>query len=834
MKEYYGKNWNEVVGSLGSNIDKGLLEYDCTLRREKYGDNIINLGKTDGKLAIAKGLLKKKYIYVSILIGLVFLLKGLNILALINFLLLVFNIAFKIYYEFKRKNDLDILQNLNKSKVIVLREGIERLIEASEIVKGDIVLLKKNSFVSADLRIVKSNGLKVEERSITGEDFIKEKYESKIHGQVSSLGEMNNMLFRGSFVKEGTAMGIVVQTGNDTELGKLLDIINENSYNKHTMEKKIEDIILKAMLCLILVELIIYLVLPGSGFNKQEIFMYGLFSIVNVCIPIIIFSYSKIIKKRLLKEDIDIINFSSFNLVNDVKVIFINKFGNITKNELYFDKMYTNEKIFNNREIDIKDINIRRILDISLLANDSKYNNDNNWTKGDMYEIAYVKYCTEQRMFKAIIDGENKRKFEIYKDTNKNVITTVNKSDKGYRANSRGAIDGVLEFCTHILVDGIERELNSQDIEKIKLADLCFSRESLVTEAFAYRSFSYQPSKSENIESNLVFVGLVALESLFVEDVSEDIEKLMDNGILPLIFTDDNKIVAEMLGRKIGLISSSKEVISGVELDSLSETELYKVISRTRIFCRLTPELKTKVISIFNDDGFKVAVEGETLGDLSIVKSAHFSILKGKASTLLKQCGELYVKENGLKAFFKISEEGIGLDKSIKNGIKVYSTLLVAEIVTFNWYYALVDLRLFELYTLMFMNFFLLTPVVLLVMNSGRKELNKKKAFIRGSLFSALSVLSIGLLSEFNEFAAYMIIGGMLVSYGMVNSKLSFRTFNTGVKLLLITIIIYILGGVLIGFMNSVIYSKNLAIIIGGLILIYLIGDLIITKWQDS
>lgn len=834
MQQYYGKNWLEIVGLLGSNIHKGLLEYECTLRRETYGDNIINLGKVDGKVAIAKELLKKKYIYVSILISLVFLLKGLNILALINILSLIFDIGFRVYYKFKTENDSDILQNLNKSKVIVLREGIERLVEASEIVKGDIVLLKKNSFICADLRIVKSNGLKVEERSITGEEFIKEKYESKIHGQVSSLGEINNMLFRGSFVKEGTGIGIVVQTGNNTELGKLLASINKNDSNKHTMSKKVEDIILKVMLCLILVELIIYLVLPGSGFNKQEIFMYGLFSIVNICMPIIILVYSKIIKKRLLEEDIDIINFSSFNLVNQVKVIFLNKFGNITKNELYFDKMYTNEKIFNNREIDIKDINIRRILDISILSNDAKYNNENNWSKGDMYEIAYIKYCTEQRMFKSVIDSENKRKFEISKDTNKNVITTVNKCKKGYRANSRGAIDKVLEFCTHILVNGIERELTSQDIEKIKLADLCFSREGLVTEAFAYRSFSYEPSKSENIESNLVFVGLVALESLFVEGVSEDIEKLMDSGILPLIFTDDNKIVAEMLGRKIGLISSSNEVISGIELNALSEKELYKVISRTRIFCRLTPELKTKIISIFNADGFKVAVEGETLGDLSVVNSAHLSILKGKSSTLLKQCGDLYIKEKGLKAFFKIIEEGIRVDESIKNAIKVYSTLVLAQIIAFNWYYALVDLKLFGLYTIIFMNFFLLTPVILLVMNCGRKELNKKKAFIRGSLFSLLSVLSIGFLSEFNEFAAYMILGGMLIVYGIVNSKLSFRTFNTGVKLLLITIFIYILGGALIGFMSSVIYSKNLASIIGALILIYLIGDLIITKWQDS
>ena len=259
-----------------------------------------------------------------------------------------------------------------------------------------------------------------------------------------------------------------------------------------------------------------------------------------------------------MDDDIDIINFSSFDLVNDVKVIFINNSGSIIKDELYLGKIYTNEKVIDSREVDIKDINIKRILDISLLANYTKYNEDNKLAKGDMYEIAYVKYCTEQGVFKSRIDNTNKRKFDIPKDTNKNLITTVNKGEKGYRANTRGTLEGVLKLCTHILVNGIERELDPSDIEKIKLADLYFSRSGLVTEGFAYRSFTYEPSKLENIESNLVFVGLVALERIFVEGVSEDIEKLINDGILPIIITDDNKIVGEILGKKNRLNSIIK------------------------------------------------------------------------------------------------------------------------------------------------------------------------------------------------------------------------------------------------------------------------------------
>ena len=159
---------------------------------------------------------------------------------------------------------------------------------------------------------------------------------------------------------------------------------------------------------------------------------------------------------------------------------------------------------------------------------------------------------------------------------------------------------------------------------------------------------------------------------------------------------------------------------------------------------------------------------------------------------------------------------------------------MIGQIIALNFYYAFVDYRLFTAYTIVFMNFFLLTPIILLVMNYGKEELNSKKKYLRVVLFSSIPLISIFLLAEFNEFAAYMIIGGMLIVYGIVNSHLSLRSFNIGIKLLLIAILIYISGCFLIGFMGSVVYSDNLMITIGGLIFIYLIGDLIITNWQDS
>ncbi|GAB6169621.1 cation-transporting P-type ATPase [Clostridium carnis] len=833
MRDYYSNTWVKVVDLLGSSINKGLYEYDCEIRRTQYGDNRICLPYSGGKLNILKGLLKQKYIYFILTIIILFAIRGFNSLAIITGLLLILSVSFKIYFEIVKEKEVEILQNLNTSQVLVLREGIERLIEAEELVKGDIVYFRKNSFISADIRIIESKDLKVDERSITGDSFLKDKYETKVSGYVGSIGDINNMLFRGSIIKDGQGKGIVVETGNNTQLGKLLRVINTVNVKKHTMIQRVENIASKVGICLILTQVILGLILPEKLISKEAIFAYGIFSILSICTPIIILEYVKIIKGRFKDENIEIINFSTIDLVKDVKVMFLDKVGTLTKNELYVEKVYTNEEIIGANKLDVNDINVKRLLDISILCNNAKYNNDSKWSKGDMFEIAYVKFGLEKSLFKGTIESKNKRKFEMPRDTNRKLITTVNKNRKGYRANTRGNLDSILEVSTHVLVNGIERELTNEDILKIKMADMNFSREGLVTEALAYRSFNYEPSEQENIESNLVFVGLIALENPFVEGITEEIEELMGNKVLPIIFTDDNKITGEVLGRKLNLISSSEEVISGIELSYLSEEEFCKVISKTRVFCRLTPELKTKIVSLFNKDGFKVAVEGETLGDLPLVSLAQVGIVKGKASSLLKRSGDIYTNESAVKAFIKLLKENIEMDKSIVQGITIYVLVMLSQIFALNFHYLFTESILFNEYTTMVMNFLLLTPIILLNMCFGKEE-SSKKSIIRGALFISIPIIGIFLVKDHYEFIACALIGGISLLTTIINCRISYRSFNNGVRLLFIAIIIYGVALALIGFMTSVVYSQLLGILIGGLLLSFIVGDIIIKKWQES
>ena len=831
MKKYYSKSWIKVVEELNSNVHKGLYEYDCSLRRN-IENNKITLPYSKGIFKILLELLKQKYLVIYLAFILFFLLNKFYIMGIITSILLIINLSIKFYSEINKEKEIEILQNLNTSQVLVLREGIERLVEAEDLVRGDIVYFRKNSIIAADIRIIESENLKLDERGVTGDNFIKEKDSIKIDYSVSSIGEISNMLFRGSVVKEGTGKGIVVEVGGKTQLSNLINVISNSKNKKDILIRNIEINLINIFLCLLLVQAILILVFPGKLISKTELLAQGLFSTISIAFPFILIYYQKSFKKKLLLEDnIELNNVSSLSLLENVKILFMEKIGNISRDELYVDKLYTNEKIYLSNKIDISDINIKRLLDISILCNNSKYNKDNKFTKGNIFEVAYARFGEENSINKDRLEGLNKRKFELINSTDRNIITTVNKNRKGYRANSRGNLDSILSSCTHILINGIEREITPEDIMRIKLTDLSFLKEGLQTEAFAYRSFSYEPSKFENIESNLIFVGIIALENPLIDDVSDDINTMIDLGVLPIIFTDDNNISAEFFGRKIGLISNEDQIASGMELESLNDEELINRVSRARIYCKVNPELRNRIISLYNQDGYGFIAEGESLADLSIISLANIGIVKGKVSMLLRRIGDIFIDKSSIKTFFKLRNREVEIKEASNVGISIYAIITFTEIVFLNFQYYLSSGNLTKEYYVILLNLFLMLPIILINTLCGNKSYGGKKSILRGVLFTVIPVLAIYFIKDYFDIIGFLLIGGMAILDTVINCNVLSKNNIKFIKLLIIAILIYVLSltGLIIflGFKFDLI----MVIIVGWLLFIFTLADLIIKKW---
>nr|WP_243278043.1 HAD family hydrolase [Clostridium yunnanense] len=587
------------------------------------------------------------------------------------------------YYEvIKSRKELNILNGLDYTSTRVLRNGIRGDIKSEELVVGDIVVLKKNQLVPADIRVIESEELKVNEKNITGEDFISEKYETMIEGVVNSLSDMKNIVFKGSTVVHGDGLGIVVATGATTQLGKNMALLNSSGVRKNTLgielEQKLNSITIYATIIAGIAALIINAV---SGKDPDiNLLISEVYSVQTIGYVVIVILFIYLYKKHLKQDGIEVINLSVLSDQKKIDIIFLEKIGAISINKMIVKKMYTDEKVYNEDEGDKNDINLQRMINIGLLSNNAIYNVNDDTGKGDITEVALLRIGASRGIYKGMLMTKQRRIFEIPFDLERRMVTTLNKVEKNYRANLRGALDEVLSRCTHIMKEGVEKEITEEDIENIKNCDYNFSNEGLITMGFAYRSFGYQPTPDENIESNLVFVGIMAFLNPVVEESDEIIKTLKRNNIAPMLITEDNKIAAAKTASDISLINSIDEVISGVELDSLSDEEMISVLSKVKVFSRISYEMKNRIINMFINDGYTVAVVGDNLTDLPSLSAAQLGISYGdKCSSLVKKLSDVYIKEDCLHKFLELKNKLIVLRRNTYLGSSLLKYLIALQ-----------------------------------------------------------------------------------------------------------------------------------------------------------
>lgn len=829
MEKYYNKSWGAVVEEFGTNINKGLMEYECILKREVYGDNNLVVPRKNKIDIILKDSVNKEIVILELLLLISFFLSKNYLILIIGAISMFSNIIFNLNLNIKRYRNITSLAELNSTKVVVLRESVERIVEAHELMIGDIVYLKKGSFIAADIRVIEANGLKVDESSVTGEEFLKDKYETKMDYQISKLGEINNMLFRGSIVKAGEGKGIVTQIGNKTELGKILLSLENKSSIKSNMIKNIYYQLAKINFIIVIIAILLYIIVPGSGQVKINMLNNSFFITMILCCPVIIPTYAIFVKKDLQNEGVDILNISALNDSKLVKLLFIEKIGSVTKKELKVSKIYSDEKYINIENIDINNINSRRVIDIAYLNSDVYPNVREK--SDDMLSLAYITSFQDKGINRQELVRENIFKFRVGLDSQKKIISTVTKNSRGYRVNSRGNLEEILQRAEFILINGVEHPLTNNEINKIKSADLRFSREGLITEAVAYRSFSYEPSVGENIESHLVFVGLIALENPFIDRLEEEIEKLFEEGILPVIFCDDNKIVGEVIGRKVGIASSMNEVTSGVELSYMNDEEFYKTLSKTRVFCRTTPDQKNRIIDTYNKDGYKIAVEGEGLGQLSAVVTSQIGITKGKANKLLISVSDFYAKNSSISALLAVREQSRNVTLALGMAGYMYVQFLLGQIFNLYNFYFIDDKVLFSLVSMILLNIVFFTPLILLAMRCGTVS-SRNKNILYMIVYILTSMIVVPAVEENIEFLLFALLSLNMMITVFSNMKINIKVWNSDVKLLIITVFMFLISNISMYYYTNVVINTVLISILSIAPMIYLLLIYIIRRWQ--
>lgn len=835
MNKYYGSSWKDVVEMLNSDSGSGLNEGNCEFIREKLGSNKVELPTKNRISRHIFNVIKHPFIIINVLITIILIFLRYYLFGAIAGGMLIFNIICTVFISINRDKEIEVLEKINFENAVVIRDGREKTIKCEDLVIGDIVKFRKNNLVPADIRIIKANDVKVDEKSLTGETFYKEKFESKISGRISSIADIKNMIFKGTVIKDGDGIGIVVGVGNSTQLGRMLTMFTYANTTKHVFDKKI----LKKSSNYIAPYFVILSIFAALMFAYQENLEYSALGLLAVaCFPLTIISgivFKIIVKKMKDEEKIDIINFSVFELIKKVNLVFLDKVGSIGKNELIVQKVFTNNKVIIADDPTNRDINFDRIMEIGLICNNSVYDPVKEIAKGDLIEVALLKYMHNKKTFEADIQAKNGRLFEIPIDSDKRFLTVVTKFKRRFRANSRGNIDAILDHCTHIMVDGVERELTAEHKIKIKDIDMRLSMQGYINEGFAYRNFNYEPSKSENIESNMVFVGFIALENPLEDDYVSDILYMKDNAIVPILFTEESKLSAITNARKAGIIRSDRQVVSGIELNSLTVAELKELIPKVRVFCRTAPEIKSQIISLFKKDGHKIATVGETIGDIASMNFADVGIAKGKASSMVRKASEVYIEGNNLKGFFKIRKYAKILEANINRAFDLLNITLLAEVLILIAGQLMGKVTLFNIISVIFINGVLSIPMSVITIMSEGKEIKKSGITIRSIVLAAI-VLGLAYYSNSNEeiVIGYIILALGTLIFSKFNNKVSFRKKSSELIMFIVSIISIIIVGAALILINNVTLSDMLIVKLGGAILFLIVFEILFGKWQNS
>ena len=836
MERYCNNTWARIVQLLNSDNLQGLDEQRCLALQKKYGLNKVDVPSTNKLYMKIVCALKQKYVlaYIMIIIML-FYLKS-NICAYIVTGILAVNLIITVIHHINRDKGITELSNLEKNEAIVIRGGVQRTIKSEELVVGDIVKVGSGSVVPADIRIIETNNLLVDEKSITGEDKLSNKFSDKIIGSVNDINQMKNILFKGTQIKSGDATGVVIATGTSSQLGKLLSMMIYSSNRKHNFGCEIYERLGKYLL--IYLAFCIVFSLYSVAFNSEIARNHCITALFALgCFPMFFIQIigAKSVIKKFIDENIHIVNFSVFNLVKDVNILFLDKIGSISKKEMEVKKIYINNDIISTDDPYVKEITFDRIVEISLICNNSIFNGQDDNNIGELDELAFLKYAARKKIYKSSVDARNTKIIDIPMDSDKSFVTVVTKLKRGCRANSRGNVDSILDICTHFMVNGIERELTEEIRSEIKRIDMNLSIEGMITEGFAYRNFSYEPSKSENIESNMVFVGIMGLENPLEDNLENSISKIKDKALVPIIFTEESKLSAITNAAKANLIKSKNQVVAGIELDSLNQSELKELLCRVRVFCRVTPDIKSKIVSLFIKDGHKVATTGEVLGDLPALNLSNVGIAKGKSSNVVKKICDVHIEKNYLDGFFRLRNFQKTFNKNIDRAFRVYFMVLLSEFIVLFMSTAVGQVDSLDMWNIITINGILSIPLTLMIILRKGREIAMNTMILRSILLSIVTLIALyGSEGKEASVISVVILSIGTILFVMFNSGISIRKFSNELVMFLISLLIVFVSVFVIIYMNNVAIRDIIVIELIFSAIFFLVFEILCRKWQDS
>lgn len=673
---YTDKTPAETEQILNSNSETGLDRAEVEKRRKQYGMNQLKKQKEKGFFALFFEQLCDPLIYILMAaIAISLFLKEAKDAAIIA-TVIVMNAVVGVVQEGKARKAIEALQRLSSPRALVKRNAKEEEIESEQLVPGDIVFLEAGRQVPADLRLIKAVNLKIEESALTGESVPIEKTAKVLPGKKRELGDCTNMAFMTTAVTYGRGIGIVTATGMETEIGKIADLIDGGSNEMTPLQKRLADLgkVLSVIAVLICLFLFGVAVIQKRDIGEMLLTAISLaVAAVPEGLPAIVTIVLALSVSRMVKVNTIVRRLPCVETLGAVNVVCSDKTGTLTKNRMTVKKCLTDGKVVEADSLDRQRNAL--FLEACTLCNDASIA-DNRL--GDPTELALLDLACEYGCKKEELERKYPRIEEKAFDSERKRMTTVHRKESGKIAYCKGAADEIIDRCrTQWLFD--KEVAFTQKAKKERKEAV----EEMAAKALRVLAIAVKTKGDLTDENNMVFVGLVGMIDPPREEAAGAVAGFKAAHVDTVMITGDHVNTAFAIAKELGIAEKKEECLSGAQIEELSEEAFFEKAGDVRVYARVSPEHKVRIVSALKKQGKIVAMTGDGINDAPSLKAADVGIAMGKGGTdVARNAADLVLTDDNFATIEKAMKEGRGIYENIRKTILFLLSSNFGEIIT--------------------------------------------------------------------------------------------------------------------------------------------------------
>ncbi len=699
MKRYYDEDTSLVMEQLGSGRE-GLSDSEAARRLEENGPNALTEGERKSLLAKFIEQFKDVMIIVLLVAALVSAVLAVvesNYADLVDsgiiLAIVLLNAIIGLVQENKAEQAMEAMKNMNKPYAKVIRQGVQRQIRSEELVVGDIVVLEAGDSVPADIRLIESASLKIEESALTGESVPVEKDASAIIDADAPLGDRVNMAYSSGAVTYGRGRGVVTATGMDTEVGKIAEMLTQNEEEETPLQQQLDKTAKMLSVIVIVIAIIIFAAnvireVSALGTVGADSIIAAFMTAVAIAVaaipeglPAVVTIVLAMGVQRMAKRQAIVRNLPSVETLGCCEIICSDKTGTLTLNKMTVRRLWilgntaTAEEALQDQKFDL-------VVRTFALCNDTQEGAGEDGSKllGDPTETALVQYLKDRGMSYGDLTGTWQRIDELPFDSNRKLMTTVNKNQDQVCAHVKGAPDMLIPRCTRIWTEEGIRPITEQDVAEITAANSQMASQALRVLAAAIKTDDLD--NRDAYEQDLVFVGLVGMIDPPRPEVKEAVRICKQAGMRALMITGDHKDTAAAIAADIGILEPGQKVMTGAEIDSLSDEEFSRIIEEYSVFARVSPENKVRIVKAYKAKDKIVAMTGDGVNDAPSIKAADIGIGMGITGTdVSKGAADMVLADDNFATIIGAVEEGRKIYANIKKAVQFLLSANVAEVL---------------------------------------------------------------------------------------------------------------------------------------------------------